>query len=63
MSARIAISSSQHLADGVDGALRLGADRQGDVHALRCEALVQSGAFKRRPPLVDRIGELTLDLV
>ena len=53
----------QHLADGVNGALRLGAGRQGDIHALRREALVQGGAFQRSAAHVDRVGELALDLV
>ena len=53
----------QHLADGVNGALRLRAGRERHVHALGREALVQSGAFQRRTAHVDRVGELALDLV
>ena len=53
----------QHLADGMNGADRLRARRQGDVHPLGREALVQVRPLQRRAACVDGIGQLALDLV
>ena len=53
----------QHLADRVNGAVRLRAGRQRDIHPRGRKALVQGGAFHCRAARVEGIGEPALDLV
>ncbi len=52
-----------HVADRVDGAAHLGADRQGDINAFRLQPQFKSGAAQHLLALGEGRGDLGLQLV